>query len=63
MWECYKCKGLQTNPSAHHEHLKVCKGTGKREEILGWQGLEVDGVPRNKDGILLSDLYPEWQKP
>ena len=59
MWECPKCKTQVSNPELLDKHDKACKAKEK-PVFEGWQSLEDSGVPRNRDGILLSDISDEW---
>lgn len=59
MWECPKCQAQVSNPELYSKHIKSCKAKEK-PVFEGWQDLEISGVPKNKNGILLSDIYPEW---
>lgn len=33
MWECPKCKVLQSNPKAHDEHVKACTVVPKEKPV------------------------------
>jgi len=48
------------DPKANFEHIEKCKAK-PRAMLLGWQGLKLDGMPRNRAGVLLSELYEAWK--
>ena len=60
MWQCSKCEIKQMDPKANFEHIEKCKAK-PRAMLLGWQGLKLDGMPRNRAGVLLSELYEAWK--
>lgn len=61
MWQCSKCPVQHTNPEAHTKHVETCNQPLLKEVSKGWQGLLLDGVPKDRRGILLSELFSEWK--
>lgn len=59
MWECICCKALFSNPeqlSRHHKkesHGFDVLNDAEKRIADGWQGVELSGFPRTKDGRIL----------
>ncbi len=53
MWECPKCAKKSTNPEQHHKHLVGSPACKNQPEVFGWQGVDLDGIPKTKSGFPL----------
>jgi hypothetical protein len=54
MWQCPGCNLIAINPELLAGHMKTTpKCKGKSFNLRGWQGVELDGLPRSKNGETL----------
>jgi hypothetical protein len=54
MWECPGCSLMALNPEILDTHMKATpKCSGKVFNLRGWQGVDLDGLPKSRIGEVL----------